>query len=104
MAKQTKQVDIYPDRVDGPNEERHIVAGDWRDPDRVQLLDGLRVQSSDRDWQENHSSSEPDWSAGFYGVDVAGRTVDLLAVFRDAVLNGLVLCGVVVARDESRHN
>jgi hypothetical protein len=102
-GEESFQFKVWNQRVDGPNEERQIAAEDWRDPDRVQHLDGIRVQSNDLDWQESHNKSEPDWSAGFYGMDQQGRKVDLLAIFKQACLEGRVLYGIAIARDEQRH-
>lgn len=101
--KQTIQTDYWPDRVDGPDKERQIAEGDWRDGDRILRLDGIRVQSNDLAWQESHSKSEPDWSLGFYGMDERGRQVDLLEIFKRACVEGRVLYGPIVARDEQRH-
>src|SRR5260221_7307772 len=93
---------VDEEKVFGPDEERGIAAGDWRDPDALLLLDGLRVYTRDE-------TLPPDWSQGAYLMDNAtGKTFDLgpnpLAVFRQAHDEGRVLYGVIIARDEQRHN
>ncbi|SRR6266849_5065686 len=103
MAVVTVEFKVYSDRVDGPNEEREILEGDWRDPDRWLNLNGIRVQSNDLAFQESHTKVEPDWSLGFYGMDERGHQVDLMQIFKQACLEGRVLAGIIVARDMQRH-
>lgn len=108
MAKETVEIDIWPDREDGPNEERHIAAGDWRDGDYIEDLDGLTMYSNDLEYQENHASSEPRWELGCEARDANNHAVLIFGgepcePFRAALLEGRVLYGIAIARDEQRH-
>jgi hypothetical protein len=108
MAKETLSFDVWPERVDGPNEERGILEGDWRDPDRIQCLDHLTLYANDLDYQESHSKSAPDWSMGVEARDDQNRTVltfgdDPPEIVKQCVLEGRILLGVLIGRDEQRH-
>lgn len=108
MAKRTISFPIWDERVDGPNEERHIVEHDWRGKDYVIQLDGLTMYSNDLDYQESHSKSAPDWTLGCEARDANNHVVltfggEPCEPFRSALLEGRILYGVAVARDEQRH-
>lgn len=103
----TRTIPIWPDRVYGPNAERHIAAGDWRDPDEAFDFDGCRVGVHDPNVK---GASEPDWSKGWYLWrgnedqklwEGMSRPPEFLV---RAFLEGRVLYGVLVARDEQKHN
>jgi hypothetical protein len=108
MAKRTVSFPIWDERVDGPDEERKIVEHDWRDRDYVIQLDGLTMYSNDLEYQENHASSEPRWELGCEARDSNNHVVltfggEPCEPFRAALLEGRILYGVAVARDEQRH-
>lgn len=108
MAEQTLTFKVWDTRVDGPNAERGIMKDDWRDPDRVQLLQNLTLYSNDLEFQESHSKSAPDWSAGVEARDDRNRTVlsfpgEPPEIIKQAVLEGRILEGVIIARDFQRH-
>jgi|SRR6185369_5223807 len=102
------ETEVWEERVDGPYEAREIVAGDWRDADYVVEMDGWTMVSNDLAFQESHSKSAPDWSLGCYAVDSNNRTVltfsgEPCTPFKEALLEGRLLHGVMVARDHQRH-
>lgn len=91
---------------------------DWRDPDRFLVLDGARVQTDDAAFRshDRNSSVEPRWDEFDSHLIWNSGTADHAAystynlgrnppqIFKDALLNGLVLYGVIIARDEQMHN
>ena len=102
------EVEYWENRVDGPYEPREIGAGDWRDADIVQDLDGLTMYSNDLAYQESHSKSAPDWSLGCEARDSNNRVVLTFGgepprPFKEALLEGRILYGIAIARDEQRH-
>lgn len=108
MAKKIIEVALWPDREDGPNQERGIVEGDWREGDIIQELDGLTMYSNDLNYQENHASSAPDWSLGCEARDSNNRVILTFGgepprPFKEALLYGRVLYGCAIARDQQRH-
>ena len=83
---------------------------DWRDPDRVLVLDGARVRSTHQAYESHSAAVEPDWSE--YDTilqwnDNSHQPINLgrdpAPIFKEALLNGLVLYGVIIARDEQYH-
>ena len=108
MAKQVLTFPTWDARVDGPDEERHIVEGDWRDKDYAVELHGLTMYSNDLSYQESHSKSAPDWTLGCEARDSNNRVVltfggEPCSPFKEALLEGRILYGCVIARDEQRH-
>lgn len=102
------EVEYWKDRVDGPYEPREIVAGDWRDKDYLSQMDGLTMYSNDLDYQESHSKSAPDWSKGCEARDANNRVVLTFGgeppyPYKEALLEGRLLFGSVIARDCQRH-
>lgn len=85
---------------------------DWRDPDRVLVLDGARVRSRDTavEGHEQGAANEPNWAEydtylmwnDTMKTENLGRNPP--SIFKEAWKNGLVLYGVIIARDEQRHN
>lgn len=113
MAKKTLTYKIYDQTrgTDPDAKERGIRSDtDWRDADRVLILDGARVRSTDTAFEAHQKAVEPDWSE-FDTIlqwnDNSHQPVNLgrepAPIFKDALLNGLVLYGVLIARDEQRH-
>ena len=47
MAETKHEYTTYDETLRGPNEERDIDEGDWRDPDKLLVLDGTKVYSKD---------------------------------------------------------
>ncbi len=108
MAKETLTFDYWPERVDGPNEERHILAGDYRDRDYLTRFDGLTLYANDLSYQENHSKSAPDWSMGVQARDSNNRVIlewkgEPSEDIKRALLENRILYGAILARDEERH-
>lgn len=108
MPKLTITTDVWTTRVDGPNEERSILAGDWRDADRIQPLKGLTLYSNDLAFQESHSKAEPDWSLGCEARDDRNQVVMAFPgeppqFIKECLLAGVLLYGVIVGRDQQRH-
>ncbi|HTJ57021.1 MAG TPA: hypothetical protein VL418_05585 [Devosiaceae bacterium] len=92
------------EHADDPN----VLEGDWRDPDRVLHADGLTAYSNDLDYQESHSKSEPNWELGGELRNSDNHVVDTwqgepIKVIKQAILEGRVLFGCLVARDLQRH-
>ena len=56
-------VKLYPEQMRGPNEERKIADGDWRDGDHCVDLTGLKLYSRD---PSAGVAVEPDWRCGWY--------------------------------------
>jgi hypothetical protein len=86
-----------------------VAEGDWRDEDRALRCQGYTAYSNDLQYQESHSKSEPDWSLGGEIRDSSNRVVDTfkgepIKVIKQAILEGRLLYGVLVARDLQRHN
>lgn len=112
MAEQqipfTVEVETWPDKVTGPNDERDVVEGDWRDPDIIEDLDGLTMYSNDTGYRPG-SGIAPDWSKGCEARDEHNHVVltfggEPCSPFKEALLQGRVLYGIAIARDEQRHN
>ena len=108
MAKQTLEFPYWPERVDGPDRERNIVGGDWRDKDYLTRFDGLTLYANDLDYQESHSKSAPDWSQGVQARDSNNRVIlewkgEPSEDIKRALLEGRILYGAMIARDEQRH-
>lgn len=86
-----------------------VKENDWRDPDRALVCEGYTVYSNDLDYQESHSKSEPDWSLGGEIRDSRNRVIDTfkgepIQVIKQAILEGRLLYGALVARDLQMHN
>jgi hypothetical protein len=87
MAEKKHEYTTYDETLRGPNKERDIDDNDWRDPD-VTL----------------------DWDKGWFLQEQAtGRVVmefkgPCPSPFRESLLEGRELVGVIVARDFQRHN
>lgn len=114
MARELKYR-VYDHKVSGTDpeaRERGITReGDWRDPDRILVLDGARVRTKDQAFESHSAAVEPDWSEHdtyLMWNDNRHQPVNLgrdpAPIFKEALLNGLVLYGVVIARDEQFHN
>jgi hypothetical protein len=82
---------IYPETVHGPNQDRDIKTGDWRDPDQVLDVAGFEVVELDRT------------GAGRRVVLQApsGEHIDLNEWLQDKV--GLRLVLPIIARDFQQH-
>ncbi len=90
--------------VDDPS----IAPGDWRDPDKALECQEYTCYSNDLAFQESHSVSAPDWSLGGEIRDSKNQVVDKfggepIQVIKDAILEGRLLVGCLVARDFQRH-
>jgi hypothetical protein len=108
MAKEILSFPVWKERVDGPDAERFILAGDWRDPDRVIALNGLTLYSNDNTYQESHSKGEPDWSMGVQARDDQNRVIlefpgEPPAFIKECLLAGVLLEGILIGRDFQRH-
>jgi hypothetical protein len=116
----TVSLPIWEKRTDGPDKARSIAEGDYRDPDLILDLTGAQVYPVDAEPR----AAEPDWDQGWelrWGdrdfVNVApdrpinpntrmtfkgkGQPPEIV---RRAYLEGRVLYGMIVARDEQRHD
>jgi hypothetical protein len=82
---------IYPERVDGPNQERGIKRGDWRDPDQVLAVEGFEVVELDR--------TGPDRRVVLQAP--SGEHIDINQWLQDKV--GLRLALPIIARDHQMH-
>lgn len=91
----------------GIRQEGHY---DWRDPDRYLELGGTKVYSRDTAFNTHTGSVEPDWDLGWYVMDQ--RTNKILmefkgpcpSPFRESLLEGRELEGIIIARDVQTHN
>ena len=83
---------IYDETVHGPNSDRDIVAGDWRDPDAVLDVRECRIVQLDA---ANESSP-------IVVQDADGEHIDVEGWLRQQV--GRVLVLPIIARDFQRHN
>jgi hypothetical protein len=83
---------------------------DWRDADEVFVFDGLRVRTEDKVFESRGGSVEPRWDEfDTFLMDDNGRVKMNLGrnpapIFKDALLNGRVLYGCLISRDEQAHN
>lgn len=109
MAKEIS-LKLYDEIVRGPNDERRIAARDWRDPDVYLVLDGTKVYSRDAQYNQHQGAVEPDWDKGWYVMEQATNKIVMEfkgpcpSPFRESLLEGRELVGVVVARDFQRHS
>lgn len=78
----------YDTRLDGPNKDREIAKGDWRDPDVILTLERFGTVEVDGQIQLQHDD---------------GRHYDLQDLLRRAHNEGRRLEGVIIARDFQRH-
>lgn len=120
MADKTYRTLVHTDKVVGPDDLWQVAEGDWRDPDIVMPLDGAQVYPTDAE----SSHSEPDWDKGW---ELRWGDRDFIEVppdrpinpntrltfkgtgvppdpIRRAYLEGRVLAGVIVCRDQQKHN
>ena len=109
MAARNEMIEtkVWLDRREHADDDS-ILEGDWRDPDLIQRLNHLTLYANDLDYQESHSKSAPDWSMGVQARDDNNRVVmefkgEPPDIIKQAVLNGRILEGVIVARDYQRH-
>lgn len=123
MAAKELKYKIWTDTVrqnDPDAKERGIRQDgvtDYRDPDRILVLDGARVYSRDTAFNIHDRSAavEPRWDEHDSYLMWNARTEhhresetynlgrNPPQIFKDAFLNGLVLYGVIIARDEQQH-
>jgi hypothetical protein len=83
---------------------------DWRDPDHSLVLDGLRVYTRDSQYNQHQGAVEPRWEENdTYLMDSNGQVKVNLGrnpapIFKQCLLEGRVLYGIIIARDEQSHN
>lgn len=101
---------IYVEKEFGPVDDRQppVVEGDSRDPDLVLRIDGLRVYSRDEKFRSHQGAVEPDWKLGTYLMTDSGQVVaelgpDPAPIFKQCLLQGRVLKGIICAEDKQRH-
>lgn len=115
MAKsETLEFKVYREQVfgkDAEGKERGIVyENDWRDPDRIVRLPGLRVYVRDDVFRNHGGSIEPDWEQGWYLLDNSTSQVAFEGKgsppdwVRTALHEGRVIYGVIILRDEQIHS
>jgi hypothetical protein len=86
---------------------------DWRNSDILVNLDGARIEVRDEAFRAHQGPNEPDWSKGWYcWVPNGGQTKILFessgekeppSWVRTAKMEGRVLYGTLVLRDEQHH-
>ena len=117
MASKEIKFKVYEQKVSGTDpeaQERGIKSKtDWRNPDVLVNLDGARIEVRDESFRMHAGPSEPDWSKGYYAwKDNAGQTRILFESsgdkhppewVRTAKMEGRVLYGVIILRDEQYH-
>jgi hypothetical protein len=90
-----------------------VAESDWRDPSVSVDIEGAVMVSDDPAWRghEQGSGVEPNWDLGCHleAPGVSQRHIMTFKgeppePFKSALLNGLVMRGVVVAEDRQRHN
>ena len=118
MAEKKHAYTTNDEKISGPNKERKIAERDWRDPDLTLVLDGARVYTRDVAFNSHdpQSSVEPRWDENDAYLMWNSATADHRAnetynlgrnppeIFKKAFLEGRVLYGVIIARDEQQHN
>lgn len=110
MASKKHEYNTYDETLRGPNKERGIKENDWRDPDKVLVLDGTKVYSRDEQYNQHRGAVEPDWDKGWYVQEQATNKIVMEfkgpcpSPFRESLLEGRELVGVVIARDFQSHN
>lgn len=92
MPVREESYKVYPERVDGPNEERGIAAGDWRDKDEILDVAGCHIVKLD----------QTDEDSPVVVQKANGETVDIEGWIDQH--EGKVLVLPIIARDEQRHN
>jgi hypothetical protein len=115
MAKDYK-LKLYDEQIDNNHpdaKERGIRQDglrDWRDRDIYLVLDGTKVYSGDEQWRNHGGAVEPDYSRGWWlqnqstGQIVLGPfTGPCPSPFRESLLEGREMVGVIVARDFQMH-
>jgi hypothetical protein len=118
MASRTLTYKVWDEQVFGKDpdaRERGITRPeDWRNPDIVVNLDGARIETKDEAFRAHQGGVEPDWGKGWYAwKDNGGQTQILFessgekhppSWVRTAKLEGRVIYGSIILRDEQFHS
>lgn len=114
---------VYDEKVDSNDPDaktlgiRQDGVYDWRDPDRVLILDGARVRTEDEAFNRHDRSAavEPRWdefdsflqwntaAGGHPAYETMSLGRNPHPIFKQALLEGRVLYGCIICRDPQQH-
>lgn len=112
VATEPYAITLYPRQIQAWEGIRPDISrpDDWRNADIIFRLDGARVRSADGSFNSHTGAVEPDWSeydTYLQWNDNSRQPINLgrdpAPVFKQALLEGRVLYGVIIARDEQFH-
>jgi len=105
-ASRTLSFPVWDSKDFGPDAERGVADGDWRDPDACLVFDQAQLYPVD----EKSAKEDTNWDLGWsvrtkdnqdLGFSGTGKPPEILL---QSFMNGTLLMGAIIARDFQRHD